>query len=688
LDKIETIDNETKYRQMQAIYRQVSPQYLSTFIQKAYEIATENWKYQLLIDFSIPDPDMDLIKRWFRENKNFNYVVISHLTSQYQMSFANYYLEEIQILDSEPKYQEFKKIYSNLTPENAFKFIQKAYELATDEWKYQLWLDGYIKEIDIPYLIHKLTTITDFSYYSNPFQQIFKNLNHEQQLYVSTAFLDKIETIDNETKYRQMQAIYRQVSPQYLSTFIQKAYEIATEKWKYQLLIDFPIPDPDMDLIEKWFIEKMDFNYTIISHLSSEQQNSFINFYLWESQQFGNETNYQKIKQIYQRLSSENNKTFIQKAYEIANEALKKAILFNFFDILTNISQTQKWLLLMDILLQKPKKNKYYNVPLIDLMRYDVPYIKNEINVFDNPVLSIIQHDLYRLGTQRLLPSKQYERILQFVSTGLAKIDFEDFLSQIDLDSQIYTIINLREISKYVNSPYNENFFVKHAIRLVSSVEEKIEDYLQKDHLLAEILILIYKIDKQVYQNFADKYSNQFSTYIKMKLWVHDVYDVFDYNNYGFYYFRLNKYEKKRYNQKAREIMKEEIKRMMIAERIPWKYLYTDNENNNYYEASWKSIWFLNHQIKFCMNDENEEHSFSKPYKWDYAEEKFNFLFGYLSKKKIENLQVQEKDGQILYVKGIEALEEHIYKANIEKQIKDHGIEKVIKEEGTNKIPP
>lgn len=272
----------------------------------------------------------------------------------------------------------------------------------------------------------------------------------------------------------------------------------------------------------------------------------------------------------------------------------------------------------------------------------------------------------------------------------MENFDFKSLLSSGNLSEslKIEIVATIGELSKYLTSPYKSDFFKKYANIFIENLEQNIDKYLKNEEDLINKLMKINIIDKEICNNFINRNAIYFSTYTKMKLWLHDLYEIFDYNNYGFYYFRLNKYEKKRYNQKARELMKEEVKKMMIAQRIPWQYQYTDEKNINHYTATWRSIWFLDKKIKFCIKEIDDENIFSVPYEWEYSKEEFNFLYGYLSKKRIEEVIVQEKEGVILKVKGLDILEEYIYKAIIEKEVKEKGLENFVKKEGENKIPP
>jgi hypothetical protein len=422
----------------------------------------------------------------------------------------------------------------------------------------------------------------------------------------------------------------------------------------------------------------------IFKRLQSEQQQEVKDTFMKLVKPLDSKLKYKQLKAIHDLLPTDQRADFIQQAYQIANEKYKLLLLSFIADsLITFPDQLEKWLTASSFLLIKPKKNKYYNIPLLVLVNKDINYVINETKVFDNRLLENLAY-YHRYGLKDIIRS-----LREFTFTGFKLIKFEDELEkEIDEFRKIQIVTNIRELSNYSPLSYQDDFFKKYVTIFINSIKNQFDYFLKNENELIDRLIAINTIHKEVCGDFISSHSIYFSTYVKMKLWVYDVYNVFDYNNYGFYYFRLNKYEKKRYNQKARELMKEDVTNMMIAQRIPWEYKYTDEQGINHYSASWRSLWFLDAGIKVCIKKVEDENIFSPTYKWEYSEEKFNFLFGYLSKKRIEDLDIEEKDGNILKIKGLERLEETIYKVNLEKNIAEKGLEKVAKEEGENKIPP
>jgi hypothetical protein len=243
-------------------------------------------------------------------------------------------------------------------------------------------------------------------------------------------------------------------------------------------------------------------------------------------------------------------------------------------------------------------------------------------------------------------------------------------------------------LSKYFTDKYDETFFKKYAAIFIEIIEDQLENYLKDEDSLIKLLAVILKKDKELCTNFLNNNLKNFNTYVKMKLWLYDIYEKFDYK-YGFYFFRLSGFEKRIFSARAKKYMKDEIMELILAERTPWHFIKTDENGINHYSASWRSIWFLDKHIRFCTNVVNDENVFSEPYACSFSEEKFNFLYKYLSRKNIEELQVQERDGRILNVNGLEFLEENIYKINFMKRYypdaKSSG--EYHREDEENKIP-
>jgi len=591
----------------------------------------------------------------------------------------------------------FKSILEETKPKKNFYSDFSKLEIGEVDWFNNLKGFGVLKNAKGSFFVHKNKLLNVGSLSKNDiclFKAVFSdnkgrynahNVQLVNRLDLANIYLQIINKIDNNEKYQQVTRIYDKLDTNQHADFIQQAYQIADEQRKYVLLANYSIPVPEMELIQKWYNEKMvNFNFEIIKNLSKSYQNKFIEFFYEQVQTVDSEEKYQQVTRIYDKLDTNQHADFIQQAYQIADEKYKLLLLSFIADsLITFPDQLEKWLTASSFLLIKPKKNKYYNIPLLVLVNKDINYVINETKVFDNRLLENLAY-YHRYGLEYIIRS-----LREFTFTGFKLIKFEDELEkETDEFRKIQIVTNIRELSNYSPLSYQDDFFKKYATIFINSIKNQFDYFLKNENELIDRLIAINTIHKEVCGDFISSHSIYFSTYVKMKLWVYDVYDVFDYNNYGFYYFRLNKYEKKRYNQKARELMKEDVKNMMIAQRIPWEYKYTDEQGINHYSASWRSLWFLDAGIKVCIKKVEDENIFSPTYRWEYSEEKFNFLFGYLSKKRIEDLDIEEKDGNILKIKGLERLEETIYKVNLEKNIAEKGLEKVAKEEGENKIPP
>jgi hypothetical protein len=477
--------------------------------------------------------------------------------------------------------------------------------------------------------------------------------------------------------------------------FIQKAYELADEERKYQILLSYTVPELEMNFVQNLFLEKQqNFDYQVIRHLAQGYQSEFTTFFLDHLQSIDNDTKYEQVKKVYASLHQENQADFIQKMYKMIDEEKQILVLLLNPDFQNEDDILKNWLLASNFLLLKPKKNKYYGFPLIKLMTIDIAYINKNIEVFDDPILSLVHTSLYRSKSHHhsnYVTSDMYNSLVRFVERTLNTYNFKELLlgDTVTEPTKINVIKNLKKLSNHFGiEEYTQDFFQNEALNFVESIKNDLVYFIKNEDEFIERMISIYQIDSNVCEEFLNNHIINFSTYVKLKLWVNDVYEVFDYNNYGFYYFRLNKYEKKRYNEKAKALMKEKLKKMMIAQRVPWEYNYTDENGINFYSASWRSVWFLDGALKICVKEVEEENIFSEPYEWSYCEEKFNFLFGYLSRKKVENLTIQEKNGKILEIIGLNILGESIYKANLEKEINEKGLNKVLKQEGLNKIPP
>ena len=171
-----------------------------------------------------------------------------------------------------------------------------------------------------------------------------------------------------------------------------------------------------------------------------------------------------------------------------------------------------------------------------------------------------------------------------------------------------------------------------------------------------------------------------------LKFWIYDLIDHFDFNSYSHYYFTLKLQERKIFNKKAKAIMGGEIKASMLKKREPWKFLerfYLNENPHEKYTATWKSIWFGDGFIKICIE---QGAVFSPPFNWSFSEEKFNLLYEYISGRRLNKLIIVVEKGHIKSIKGLEDLEETIWKVLIIKET-ESSAGTTIKSISQNKIP-
>jgi cold shock CspA family protein len=181
------------------------------------------------------------------------------------------------------------------------------------------------------------------------------------------------------------------------------------------------------------------------------------------------------------------------------------------------------------------------------------------------------------------------------------------------------------------------------------------------------------KIIEIIYKKSADEY--------RLRFWLYDQIDIFDFERYAANYFTLTKEERRIFNAKARLILREKLDTKLLKKLTPWKLLDSDDDRL-IFSASWRTIWFSNNFIRFCM-DEGE---FSEVYKWSFSSRDFNSLSEYFSGKRLPDLTVYCRNGVVEEVEGLDELEMIIKKIFFLKEIEKNP-EYIIKDEGENRVP-
>lgn len=167
----------------------------------------------------------------------------------------------------------------------------------------------------------------------------------------------------------------------------------------------------------------------------------------------------------------------------------------------------------------------------------------------------------------------------------------------------------------------------------------------------------------KIVASFADE------PHYNILLWTLGIIEEFNFVEYALNYFRLNTNNKHFFTKKAKTFMKEELNTKMLKTLDSWKKIEENEDGTEVYEATWRTIWFGDKKIQVCI-DSNEA-ILSNHYFWGYSEEVFNLLGEYIAGRRVEPLTIYYKDNQIKNIEGLEALEEVIYKAYIEKIVSE-----------------
>lgn len=172
------------------------------------------------------------------------------------------------------------------------------------------------------------------------------------------------------------------------------------------------------------------------------------------------------------------------------------------------------------------------------------------------------------------------------------------------------------------------------------------------------------------------------STYeIQLRLWLYEYVDIFDFEKFAEYYFTLTKEERRLFNKRVRSILRIELDKKLLKVRVPC-VLIKQEESISIFKATWKSIWFNDGFLRFCMDDG----IFSEAYKWSFSSRDFNSLYDYFSGKRLPDLTVYSQNGVIVDVEGLDEIEIFIKKMSFLKEIEKNP-EYIIKGEGENRVP-
>ena len=614
--------------------------------------------FQILKDKTI-DVRLDYISDYFRDN-------LADKPSEEQLKYFNFIKTVFEINLKNDKTIILSSFFSR-----NIEFLRNHTEL-----NYFLWLEGYTQEKDLSYIAEKIEK-EPIDSYQNPFKKIFEKLTEPNEQYaVLKEFLGIIGSIDNEEKYKRIKFLSG------LSELDEKAKE------------DYLISAYGQSDIERQYLMWLE-GYTQEKDLS----------YIAEKIEKEPIDSYQNpFKKIFEKLTEPNEQDAVLKEFigiigSIDNEEKYKRIKF-----LSGLSGLDEKL--QNNLKSLIESNIYHQVEqFLDYLQFsEGDNHERIISLFNNlDVISFYSFCLDLLNPLGKINTHYYNKGYSYLKIYLEKIEYIHETNKKYGSSSIFNyngiLLNerhfetkisfFRTISSYIES--NLNIIEDNAKAIIETGDfDLISKFLKNFQSYNYINIQICS-DLQIKESripAIESYVLNFcNTAQLLKFWVYGLIDYFDFNTYCYYYFTLSLEERKIFNKKAKAKMAEEIKASMLKKREPWhfveKAVIQENQEIEIYTASWKSIWFGDGFIRFCMDSKP---SFSHQFKWDFSEEKFNFLYEYISGKRLKELKITAKNDFIKSVEGLDELEELIWKILIIQEVEtSNGT--TIRGIGQNRIP-
>ena len=467
--------------------------------------------------------------------------------------------------------------------------------------------------------------------------------------------------------------------------FISNAFNNSDNYVKYWFWLNELVKEKDINVIVEKILEyklhEIDFKYKTIFGLIKlkEEQREVLNNILAK---LGIIDNIDKIKRV--KVIIELNEIYLDLKKDFLNSLISICTKEFRYEIFCELDTK----ILIDFIL----KLEYNNIG--DAINYiEQNLLQKNFKKYDNI------KDLIRL-LKKFINTNNYENI------NISNINLIDlFYKSIDIDTKIYLwlqdslsdkfelkyqkdISTIYKIDDKLELLLNKNNFCFNQCLYFVFLSELNKIYNEKDFngILEKLRKFRYYLSHSylLFENILlDKFENKGE---RIKLWIYDLINEFDFNSYCFYYFTLNSEERKIFNRKAKSIMKEDLKTSMLKKKEPWQFIEKLEEEEGFvsiFSASWKSIWYGDKNIRICIDSEP---SFTKPYYWEFSEEKFNLLYDYISGKRLKDIKIYVSNNRIIKIEGLDDLEEIIWKVQIQKEIEtgENGISRGI---GTNKIP-
>ena len=705
----------------------------SEFIKSIFESADKEIQYNMWFEGLTKEKDLYYISQKFaldeiHSNKNTLINIIGKISEPVEQQIVlNYFISILDKLDTEAKYDRTKLIVEikSINENIKIDFINSAFNCADEERRYLMWLDGFIHEKDLNYIAQKFALMK--INYSNPFEKIFEKINDvtEQQTIIN-LFLSIIGKLDTDEKYVKIKTLagVDTFHENIKTEFIKSVFYNADQERQYMMWFDGLYEEKDLDYIaQRLLLIGIHRNPFVRISEPLEQQFILKKLLLFiEKIDTDDKYNCVRLLKSTHELNEDIKNDFLKQAFDNADK--ERQYLMLFFDYivekkdihkrkceLAGVNEDNDNNFNSDILLKfafskapvtiKPKmvlKFLYFNKEIYnDLILSELFEQLDVCLLFDffykliDPLAKTNTH-YYHNGLSYLKIYLTQKYYIQQTNNqyGRNSIFFHDNILLTERHFEI-KLNTFKMIFSYI-AEHNEKLEQNTKEYINSKDDETIISLLKNIRTFYAALFQIcedlkLEMPLQFYINIKEFILETCHITTLLKLWVYDFIDHFDYNSYCCYYFTLTLEERKIFNKKAKAQMGNEIKTSMLKKKIPWTYvgdIIVDDVLLKKYTATWKSIWFCNHSIKLCIG----EATFSRPFLWDFSEDKFNFLYEYISGKRLKELTIfTTVEGYIKSIDGLEELEEIIFKALLIKEVETSRTEHNFKDIGQNKIP-
>lgn len=734
LEELEKIDSKPKYEKIKAIYSSgnLTEEVKNNFSELVYIYCNNQFKYLLWQEEYVEKIDVNILCQQMLNEQPSSWSnpyeeIFSRLRKiENQKELLTLFLNELGEIDNSENYDKIRYLLSSSGLQKEIKayFSKLVYSSCNEQFKFLLWKDKLTRKLDIDFLCQQMvieTYVTDF------YNTIFSRLRSEQTQYtILSKLIDKLRYIDDTSKYEKIKTILKltSIKEDTKNSFTSEFIALINPEQKLCLWLEGCIKEKDLNYVAE-YLTKIDNSYqlnNIFSKLTNPiEQKVVLDQFLSNINIIDPIEKCNKLKNslILDRIHINIKEDFVVNAVKSSTIEFRYKLLLTLLNCFSRAKHRKysgktflyiyfkdkdyfNWMnengyfsyseeaINEDIrIIEKLFNENHFNMEDVNLHIKENTPIETDtdfkelsqfcesVSTFINSAKFINPNLNYSNINKLLLKNLKWDNRVKFWIVGLCEIDLA---TQNELCNCKNLKIPLENILKKDNKCINQHLY----FNFIESIE--LENLGNKfDLVFGKLKLFRSYMSSFTFHQFENRLTERIKPIkYRIKLWVHDLLDEFDFNNYCFYYFTLTKTERKIFNKKARAIMGEELRKSMLKKREPW-VLVSENKDlgQREYVATWKSIWFDDGEIRFCI-DKNG--NFSSKYSWDFSEEKFNLLFDYISGRRLKELRVWVKNGNILKVENLEELEEIIWKVQILKEV-ESGNSTGVRQTSENRIP-